>query len=302
MSRTSPTARATLTIALCAVLFGLVPLFARILQAEGMDPAAIALSRYGLTALVAAPFLPWRRAVRRQVLVLAGTGLACGLGWVAYLEAIGRTTVAAAGVVYMSYPAFALGFAWLLLGLAPSGRAVAAAAMVLAGALLVSGGAGVGDPLALLLMLPAPAFFALVIVALAALAPDLAPMEKLAATMAGTVAGLLPLAALAAPGTLLPGTGPGWAALLGSGLLTALLPQWLYVRAAPHVGPGRAAAAGAFELPTMLAIGALAFGELVGPREVAAALLVLAAIGLSPSVRPAGPAPARPGAGRLSRR
>lgn len=283
---------ATLTIALCAVLFGLVPLFARILQAEGMDPSAIALSRYGLTALVAVPFLRWRRGARRQVLVLAGAGLACGLGWVAYLEAIEQTTVAAAGVVYMSYPAFALVFAWLLLGIAPSGRAIAAAVMVLAGALLVSGGAGVGDPVALLMMLPAPAFFALVIVGLAALAPDLAPMEKLAATMLGTVAGLLPLAAMAGPGTLLPVSGLGWAALLGSGVLTALLPQWLYVQAAPHVGPGRAAAAGAFELPTMLAIGALAFGEVVGLREVAAAMLVVAAIGLSPAIRKGG-APAR---------
>ncbi len=257
-----------------------------------MDPSAIALSRYGLTALVAVPFLRWRRGVRRQVLVLAGAGLACGLGWVAYLEAIERTTVAAAGVVYMSYPAFALVFAWLLLGMAPTGRAIAAAVMVLAGALLASGGAGVADPVALLMMLPAPAFFALVIVSLAAMAPDLRPMEKLAATMAGTVAGLLPLAAMAEPGTLLPVSGAGWLALLGNGFLTALLPQWLYVQAAPHVGPGRAAAAGAFELPTMLAIGALAFGEVVALREVAAAMLVVAAIGLSPAIRKGG-APAR---------
>ena len=278
---------ATLILIFCAMLFGLVPLFARILMAEGMDHSAIALARYGVTALVVLPFLPLRRGARREVAVLAAAGFAMGLGWVSYLSAIERGSVAAAGVVYMSYPVWALLFAWLLAGIAPGARGLAAAAMVLSAALLIAGpGAAGADARTLLMSLPAPAFFGLVIVALVLLAPSLRPVEKTAAAMLGALAGLLPLAAMAEPGTLLPASGAGWAALAGMGVLTALVPQMLFVVAAAQVGPGRAAAAGAFELPVMVAIGALAFGEALGPREAVAAALVMLAIGLSPAVRP----------------
>jgi drug/metabolite transporter (DMT)-like permease len=40
------------------------------------------------------------------------------------------------------------------------------------------------------------------------------------------------------------------------------------------------------ELPTMIALGWLAFGEVVGVREIAASALVMAAILLVPSVAP----------------
>lgn len=41
----------------------------------------------------------------------------------------------------------------------------------------------------------------------------------------------------------------------------------------------------------MIAVGALAFGEAVGPREALAALLVMAAVFVTPSVAPTRPAP-----------
>jgi drug/metabolite transporter (DMT)-like permease len=52
---------------------------------------------------------------------------------------------------------------------------------------------------------------------------------------------------------------------------------------APRIGPARAAAAGAFELPTMLAIGWLAFAEPLGAVELTAAALVIGAILLTPA-------------------
>src|SRR6056297_2483849 len=99
-----PTSVATLAVALTAVLFGLVPLFARELQAEGVGAASIALSRYVLSAAVLLPFLPLQRAKRSEGLLIGGAGMAMGLGWICYLQAIETAPIAAAGVIYMSYP------------------------------------------------------------------------------------------------------------------------------------------------------------------------------------------------------
>ena len=68
-------------------------------------------------------------------------------------------------------------------------------------------------------------------------------------------------------------------------LATATLPQIVYVMASPQVGPARAAVAGAVELPTMMMIGWLVFGEALGLPEAIAAGLVLTAILLAPAAR-----------------
>ena len=144
-------------IALTSVCFGLVPLFARELQALGVGPASIALYRYLFTALVLLPFLPLARGKRRAAITMGFAGLCMGLGWIGYLEAIETAPVAAAGVVYMSYPLFALLFAWLLLGQRPGPRAGLAALLILGGALVLFQGESLGEGAitALLWSLPA---------------------------------------------------------------------------------------------------------------------------------------------------
>lgn len=274
---------ATLAIAFTAVCFGLVPGFARELQAMGVPDAAIALYRYVFSALVLLPFLPLSRAKRRQGAVMFGAGVLMGLGWVGYLQLVGTASIAAAGVIYMSYPLFALVFAWMLLGLRPGPRAWAAGAAVLAGAAIVAGGTGGLGLTAVLLALPAPVTFGLGIVVISALLPDLRPLERMAAGLLGSSAGLSPLILAGDPAAMIPPAG-AWPAVLGLGLLTALVPQLLYTLAAPHVGPARSAAAGAVELPVMIAVGWLAFGEALGPREALAAALVLSAVALAPAI------------------
>lgn len=294
-SRLGPGA-ATAAIAMSAVCFGLVPLFARELQALGLGAPAIALYRYAFSAAALAPVLPLARAKRRDALLMGGTGVLVGVGWIGYLEAVATAPVAAAGVIYMSYPLFAVLFAWLLLGQRPGPRAWGAGALVLAAAGLVldPGALSAGDLTALLWSLPAPITFALVIVVLSGMVARLSAAERLACGMTGASFGLLPLVVWPSAGPALPppGDSAAWALIAGLTLCTALLPQLLYTAACPRVGPARSAAAGSFELPTMFAVGWLAFGEPVGPRELAAALLVLAAIATAPAVR-AAPAPER---------
>lgn len=278
---------ATLAIIFSSLCFGLVPLFARELQALGTQPASIALYRFGATALVLLPFLPVSREKRRQALALGLAGLLVGVGWTGYLRAIESAPVAVAGVVYMSYPAFALGFAWLLLGQRPGRRSLAAYGLVAASALLLAAGAdGRLDLAALAWVLPAPVSFGLLIVILSAMVPRLGALEKMASVMLGSLLGLTPLAVSIDPDGLVPATHEAWLAIAGLALATGLVPQLVYTVACVRVGPARSAAAGCFELPMVIAIGWLAFSEPLGLREAVAAGLVILAILLAPAVRP----------------
>lgn len=238
---------ATALIATTAVLFGLAPLFARELQAAGLDDASIALSRYAFTLLVIWPWTPLDRAKRGEALRAFAAGMAMGLGWIAYLGAIERAPVAAAGVVYMSYPLFAVLFAWAFAGQRPGPRALAAAALVLLAALALNdSGRLTRDAVeALLWSLPAPATFGLIVVVIACLTPNLTPLERMASGMGGACLGLAPLAVSAeGAGSALSGFPEVWALLLRLGVTTALAPQFLYTVAAPRFGPARAASAG----------------------------------------------------------
>lgn len=292
-------ALATGLIALTSVCFGLVPLFGRVLLDAGLSAEAIALYRFCLALPLALLFLPRRRAALRPVIALAGAGLAGGVGWTAYLHALDQVPVASAGVVYMSYPLFVVVLARLLVGQPVTGRAALGAALVLVGALLVNapGTLAGAQWLALLASLPAPLGFALIVVLLATVGRGLTTLERWSAIAVGHVVGLLPAAMLAGPGALLPASPAGWAWIAGIALVTATLPQILYTFASRAVSPARAAAAGATELPTMLAIGGLVFGEAIGLREAAGAALVIAAIAVTPAVAPARRPPSRPALG-----
>ena len=79
---------ATLTVAVTALCFGLVPLFARELQAAGIPDAVIALYRYGFSAVALLPFLPRSRDKWRQGLTMTATGIILGIGWTTYLASV----------------------------------------------------------------------------------------------------------------------------------------------------------------------------------------------------------------------
>jgi drug/metabolite transporter (DMT)-like permease len=280
--RPSPAAGATLLVMLSA----LVPLFGRLLAEAGLASPTIAFLRFAFSLLVMLPFLPRRRAKLKPAALLAGAGVAMGLAWTAYLDSLQTVSVAAAGIVYMTYPLFAVLLARLLLGQRLGRRALLASGLVLAAALaaLSPGSLPAGQLPALLSALPAPIAFALVIVVLTGLTHGLTTLEKMAAGMAGATLGLLPLALLRGDLLDLPADPEVWLLVAGMIGATALLPQLLYTFAAPRVGPSRSAMAGSLELPTMFLVGALAFGERLGAGEMAAAVLICLSVAVAPVV------------------
>ncbi|MEE4119911.1 MAG: DMT family transporter [Paracoccaceae bacterium] len=282
---------ATALVVLASVGFGSVPFFARGLTETGMAPHAVALWRYALAALLFLPVVVGARAQWRLLLAGAAVGLAIGLGWVAYVRALAALPVATVGVVYMTFPVFALLASRLLFGERPSVRGIAAAGIVTAAAALAAGPAALHPASAEMIALAflAPATFGAAIACLVHLLPPLPVLARMGAISLGSVAGLLPLVAATPMERILPADGGALALVVGISLGTALVPQLLYTFFAPVVGAARAATAGAVELPTMLAIGWLAMGEAITLPQAVAAGLIVGAIALSPSRKLRGP-------------
>ncbi|MDD7912178.1 DMT family transporter [Pseudovibrio exalbescens] len=280
---------ATALIALTAVCFGLVPLFAKELQGQGVGSAAIALYRYIFSAVLLSPFLPLSKGKLRQAGLMTVTGVFLGLGWIGYLEAVKTVPVAAAGVIYMTYPLFVLLFAWIMVGMKPSKNSL------MAGGLIVAAAACVADPTvltadmsaALMMAWTAPLGFGLLVVVLTTMVDKLSAMERMATGMLGATIGLAPSAIMSEGMGIIPTDWSMLALIAALGLITSVLPQVIYTVACIRVGPSRAAVAGSLELPTMFVIGFLAFGEALGPRELIAAALVLTAVFLVQSPKPA---------------
>ncbi|RDC72538.1 DMT family transporter [Rhodovulum sp. 12E13] len=282
---------ATALVVLASVGFGSVPFFARGLTEAGMAPHAVALWRYALAALIFLPVVVGARAQWRLLLAGAAVGLGIGLGWVAYVRALTALPVATVGVVYMTFPVFALLASRLLFGERPSARGLAAAGVVTAAAALAAGPAALHPASAGMIALAflSPATFGAAIACLVHLLPPLPVLARMGAISLGSVAGLLPLVAATPVERIVPADGHALALVVGISLGTALLPQLLYTFFAPVVGAARAATAGAAELPTMLAIGWLAMGEAITLPQAVAAGLIVGAIALSPSRRLRGP-------------
>lgn len=280
----SPTA-GTVIIAISALGFGLIPFFARSLTDSGMASAAVTFFRWGMSAAVLLPFLRLSQAKLPPFLWAVGTGLGLGLGWVAYVEAVASMPVSTVGVIYMTYPLFALLAAWLVFSQRPRPRSVAGAGLVLAASTIAMSPAGLatGDLGTLAIAFAAPVSFGFAISVLTERLGLLNPIERIAATALGAVIGVSPLVLGLSRTEILPSDARGWALVIGMGLLTSLVPKIGYALAAPFVGSARAATAGAVELPTMFLIGWIAFGESLGWIEIGAALLVLAAVFLTPS-------------------
>lgn len=279
---------ASLWLALAVAGFGLIPLFARHLLEAGLSPEAIALYRFGLALLLAIPLLPGILRIpakRRPALLLASAGFAMGLAWSTYLRGLDLVPVALAGTIYMTYPLFVLLFAWMWLRQPIKPRALFAGGLILAGAsvLLMGADAGMGEVApALLLCLPAPLAFALIIVVLVRKSAGLGTFERLAVGLTGTVVGLLPLALIGDPAGLIPAASADWIWIAGMAVFTAALPQLLYTAMAPRLPESRVATIGALELPVMIAIGWLALGETLGLLDILAVVLIVVAVALAP--------------------
>lgn len=272
---------ATAAIVSVSVAYAFAAYFARHLTDAGLSPVSVAFARFALIAALLAPVVRFDRTTRAATAWAMGSGAAMAFGWIAFVHAVDTGDVAMAGVVYLTYPLFTVVALALVFGVRPAPLQIAGGALVVVGAVVARGpglGAGV-SPIAVL----APATFGFAIATLTQRLGPLDPLQRIAATSIGASIGLLPILVTLPLDRIIPPTGAGWVQLVGLGIGCGLVPMTVYAAAAPSIGGARSAVAGSAELPTMFAIGWIFFGETISPKHVVAAVIIMAAVAITPA-------------------
>ena len=183
LQREESTLIPTFLVVMSCFCFGTIPYFAHSLTEAGMASYAVAFYRYGLSAVVLFPLL-FRLPAAQRTTVLWGiaSGVAVGLSWIGYVEAIKTVPVSTVGVLYMTYPVFTLLVGWLWFRDKPSRRAFVGASLVVLAALIASSPAAVGPEHlpALLLSLTAPIGFGIGINILVHRLNPISPLHRMA--------------------------------------------------------------------------------------------------------------------------
>ena len=281
--RGSETYIPVVAIMLGAACFGTLPLFARTLTEFAIAAPAIAFFRFALSALVLSPFLVVRGpAARATVWGLAG-GAIMGLGWIGFVVALKTLSVAETGILFMTFPLFAIGFC-LVFGDRPGVSGLLGAGLIVLAAVIVAP-EGALDPsgalMAVLAALIAPAAYGLLLNIIARRVHTLRPVSATGAIAMGSVLVLGPIVATLPLDAVLPSQPVAYVWLAAFSAATALVPQLVYVVFSPRIGAVRTAMAGSVELPTMFLVGAIAFGEPLGWTHLTAAALIFCAIALT---------------------
>ena len=265
----------------------MVPYFAKSLIQGGMAAPAIAFYRFILTAIVLFPFLSIGKDKRSTTLWGIFAGAAMGIGWIGYVEALKTAPISTVGVLYMTYPMFTVILAWFWFGDRPSLKSIIAASLIFITAIIAMSPATVEAHhlLALLVSLTAPLSFGISINILTNKLIGISPLARMACVSMGSVIGLLPLILPLGPEKILPTSVVAWWSIGGIAIITAMLPQLLYVVNAPYIGSAKAAMVGSIELPTMFVVGWFAFGEVISPVQLIAGAIVLIAIVITPPRR-----------------
>lgn len=279
---TPGTTRATAAIVAASVAYAAASFFVRRLTDAGLAPSTVALARFALTAAVLVRFVRVDSEHRDATMWGLGSGAAMALGWIAHVRAVEVGSVATAGVVYMTYPLFAMLGLAVLFGVRPTRRQVTGGVLVVVGAMVALGPVGTIPWFAI----AAPATFGVATAVLTERLGPLDPFERLGSVATGATVALLPIAALQPVERVVPGSIHGWALIIGLGVGSALVPMLVYAAAAPRIGAATAAVAGSVELPMVIAIGVL-LGELITTGQIVGTLLICAAVAITAMTRPA---------------
>ncbi|WP_300072637.1 DMT family transporter [uncultured Ruegeria sp.] len=276
---------AVIGVLFASICFGLVPYFSRSLTEQGVAPYAVAFYRYIVAAILLLPVLILHRKKWREITWGLSAGAVMGLGWIGYVAALEKLPASTVGVLYMTYPVFTLVLAWAVFADAPTRRALLASVLIVVAAVVAGSPASVPTEHlpTLLISLAAPFGFGFGICVLVHRLSRIAPLARIASVSLGSVLGLAPLILGADVGELLPREQSDWFLIVGIGLVTALVPQLIYTVCSPIIGASQTAVVGSIELPTMFAVGFVAFGEAISLSQALACALVLGAIAITRS-------------------
>ncbi len=285
MSTRSPATGMAL-VALGAIGFGLMPLFARTAYADGLSALSLLSWRFGFAFACLLPFLPRLLAAKTDTLiaVLAGAGY-MGIN-LFYFLALERLTVALTVLILFTYPLFTILIGWLGFREKLTWQNAAAAIIVLLAAILILAPTGLYksesgeavDPVGLGMAFVPPAAYALFVHIAAKRLSSMTIPVRLGGVFLGGLIAMVVLGLIMEGRIAAPASAAGWGAAIALALLSTVFALGLLLYGAPIAGAERTAVAGASELVTALIVGALAYGEQLEPTTLVGAAMIVGAI------------------------
>lgn len=283
--RTAPKAKTlgTIAVAVSAVGFGLSPLLATRAFDNGVSPISASLARVAALMVI---FLPSARHLagwRREGLIVAGGGAISMLGFAGYFVALNRSPVAAATVVYYTYPAVVLVLSSLVWRRRMRRWEVAVCGTVLVGVVMAVGPISMS---AAQMMSLAPAFagpfgWALYLLVLSGPAAAMPTLPKVLAGSFGGVAILAPITAATTGWRIVPLTSGALTSVAMLTVCTLAIPALLVTWGAARSGERATAMIGSVEFAVAMGIGWLFLSDQLTSVQLFGIVLVLVAAGIA---------------------
>jgi drug/metabolite transporter (DMT)-like permease len=273
-------------VALGAIGFGLMPLFARTAYADGLSALSLLSWRFAFAFACLLPFLPKLLAAKTDTLVavLAGAGY-MGIN-LFYFLALERLTVALTVLILFTYPLFTILIGWLGFREKLTWQNAAAAVIVLLAAILILAPTGLYksesgdavDPVGLGMAFVPPAAYALFVHIAAKRLSRMTIPVRLGGVFLGGLIAMVVLGLIMEGRIAAPASAAGWGAAIALALLSTVFALGLLLYGAPIAGAERTAVAGASELVTALIVGALAYNESLSATTLIGATMIIGAI------------------------
>jgi drug/metabolite transporter (DMT)-like permease len=277
------TARPTVAVAAAAVGFGFSPYFATRAFDAGIDPIAASFLRILVLFVVLAPWAPQLRGWRRESLIVFAGGAVSMLGFAGYFLALDRAPVAAATVVYYTYPVVVLVLSAIVWKRPLHAREVAVAATILFGVVLSIGPTGMSTSVAIALLpaVAAPIGWATFLLVLSGPAAAMPTAPKVFAGAAGGVTVLFPLTLARTGLHIAPMTTDALLAITFLTLCTLAIPAALVTWGAPLAGDRATGMIGSLEFVVALAASWTLMGVPLGTAQFVGAGLVCGGVAVA---------------------
>lgn len=282
--RVPPTRRfGAVAVLVAAVGFGSSPLFATRAFDAGISPLAASFIRVLVLVIVLVPWAPQARHWPRESAMVAVGGAVSMIGFAGFFVALDRAPVAAATVVYYTYPVVVLALSVAVWRRRLQTWEVIACVGVITGVLLAVGPIGISSALIIAL---APAFLAPVgwAVYLLILSGPAAAMPTLPKVFVGAVGGvitLFPLVMWQTGGRLMPLDSSAIWSMAFLTLCTLAIPAVLVTWGSALAGERATAMIGSGEFVVAVALGWLLLGQQLTTIQLCGVLLVLVSAGSS---------------------
>lgn len=269
---------APLSVSLAAVGFGLNPYFATKAFENGVDPVAAAFIRVVVMMVVLVPWAPRLRGWGREAILVAGAGAISMVGFAGYFTALERAPVAAATVVYYTYPVIVLMLSAVVWRRRLRSWEITVSALVLIGVALAVGPIGISSSLLIALApaIAAPIGWAVYLLVLSGPAAKMPTMPKIFAGSCGGVVVLLPFALWNTRGHLLPMNSSAVASMGLLTLCTLAIPAVLITWGAARAGERATAMIGSFEFVVAVVAGWALQGDQLSLVQTCGVALVVA--------------------------